>query len=136
VGTDVDGPGGDPCMKAIHAPDAVAPHGHYVQAIEHAGTIYVSGLLGNASEADDGRDIEAQAQHSLDQLTAILAAAESSLDRVLKLGVFVTDVSEWPRVNAVCAARFGDHRPARIVVPCGPMRFGSRIEIDAIAASN
>jgi enamine deaminase RidA (YjgF/YER057c/UK114 family) len=54
---------------------------------------------------------------------------------VLKLGVFVADVAEWPRVNAVCAGRFGDHRPARIVVPCGPMRYGSRIEIDAIAAT-
>jgi 2-iminobutanoate/2-iminopropanoate deaminase len=63
------------------------------------------------------------------------SAAGSSLDHVLKLGVFVADVAEWPRVNAVCAGRFGDHRPARIVVPCGPMRYGSRIEIDAIAAT-
>lgn len=123
-------------MKPIHAPAAIQPHGHYVQAIEHAGTIYVSGLLGNASEVDNGRDIEAQAANCLDQLEAILEAGGSSLNRVLKLGVFVADVSEWPRVNAVCAARFGDHRPARIVVPCGQMRFGSRIEIDAIAAAN
>lgn len=123
-------------MKPVDTPNAVQPHGHYVQAIEHAGTIYVSGLLGNASETDDGRDIEAQAAHCLDQLEAILGAGGSSLNRVLKLGVFVADVSEWPRVNAICAERFGEHRPARIVVPCGQMRFGSRIGIDAIAAAN
>lgn len=122
-------------MRTIHAADATAPHGHYVQAIEHGGTIYVSGLLGNAAGEAQNRSIEEQAAHCLDQLEAILLAAGSSLARVLKLGVFVTDVAEWPRVNAVCAERFGSHRPARIVVPCGPMRLGSRIEIDAIAAA-
>lgn len=120
-------------MRAIHTADASQPHGHYVQAIEHGGTIYVSGLLGNTAE--QARDIEAQAGHCLDHLEAILQAAGSSLSRVLKLGVFVSDLADWPRVNAVCAERFGDHRPARIVVPCGPLRLGSRIEIDAIAAA-
>lgn len=133
------GNGGDSAMntagRPVHTTAAVEPHGHYVQAIEHAGTVYVSGLLGNRSDADAGRDIEAQATHCLDELEAILKAAGSSLGRVLKLGVFVNDVAEWPRVNAVCAARFGAHRPARIVVPCGPMRFGSTIEVDAIAAA-
>lgn len=123
-------------MRAIVAPGARAPHGHYVHAVEHAGTIYVSGLLGNTDEETADRDIAEQAGRCLDQLETILAAAGSSLARVLKLGVFVSDVSEWPRVNAICAARFGEHRPARIVVPCGPMRLGSRIEIDAIAAAN
>lgn len=126
-------------MRAVHIPGTPAPHGHYVQAIEHGGTIYVSGLLGNtdeqAQEQEADRDIAAQAGHCLDQLEAILREAGSSLDRVLKLGVFVSDVAEWPRVNAVCAERFGDHRPARIVVSCGRLRLGSRIEIDAIAAS-
>jgi reactive intermediate/imine deaminase len=123
-------------MRVIHVPGTPSPHGHYVQAIEHGGTIYVSGLLGNTAGQAADQDIAAQADHCLDQLEAILLAAGSSLDRVLKLGVFVSDVAEWPRVNDVCAARFGDHRPARIVVPCGPLRLGSRIEIDAIAAAD
>ncbi len=123
-------------MRAIQAPGTAAPHGHYAQAIEHGGTIYVSGLLGNTAEQTGDRDIAAQAGHCLDQLEAILSADGSSLARVVKLGVFVSDVAEWPRVNALCAERFGDHRPARIVVPCGEMRFGSRIEIDAIAAAD
>ena len=122
-------------MRPIHTAAATPPHGHYVQAIEHGGTIYVSGLLGNTSEQASERDIAVQAAHCLDQLEAILREAGSSLERVLKLGVFVSDVAEWPRVNAVCAERFGTHRPARIVVPCGPMRLGSRIEIDAVAAA-
>lgn len=122
-------------MRTIQAPGTTAPYGHYAQAIEHGGTIYISGLLGNTAEQAEDRDIAAQAGHCLDQLEAILLAAGSSLARVLKLGVFVSDVAEWPRVNTVCAERFGEHRPARIVVPCGQMRFGSRIEIDAIAAA-
>lgn len=122
-------------LHTIHTDAAVQPHGHYVQAIEHGGTIYVSGLLGNASVTDAGRDIAVQAAHCLDQLEAILLAAGSSLGHVLKLGIFVSDVAEWPKVNALCAERFGDHRPARIVVPCGAMRFGSLIEIDAVAAA-
>jgi enamine deaminase RidA (YjgF/YER057c/UK114 family) len=51
-------------LHPIHTRSAIKPHGHYVQAIEHGGTIYVSGLLGNASDAGDGRDIEAQAERS------------------------------------------------------------------------
>jgi 2-iminobutanoate/2-iminopropanoate deaminase len=121
-------------MTPVHTDSAVTPHGHYAQAMVHGGTVYVSGLLGNRSDADAGRDMAAQAAHCLDELSAILEAAGSGLDLVLKLGVFVSDVGEWPAVNALCAERFGDHRPARIVVPCGPMRFGSLIEIDAIAA--
>ncbi len=121
-------------MTPVHTDGAVQPHGHYAQAIVHGGTVYVSGLLGNRSDADAGRDMAAQAAHCLDELSAILEAAGSGLDLVLKLGVFVSDVGEWPAVNALCAERFGTHRPARIVVPCGPMRFGSLIEIDAIAA--
>lgn len=123
-------------MRTIQAAGTTAPHGHYAQAIEHGGTIYVSGLLGNTVEQAGDRDIAAQTAHCLDQLEAILLAAGSSLARVVKLGVFVSDVAEWPRVNGVCAERFGAHRPARIVVPCGEMRFGSRIEVDAIAAAD
>lgn len=123
-------------MRTIYTADAIAPHGHYVQAVQHGGTIYVSGLLGNTAGQPPDREIEAQAAHCLDQLEAILRAAGSSLDRVLKLGVFVSDVADWPRVNMICADRFGEHRPARIVVPCGPLRLGSRIEIDAIAAAH
>jgi reactive intermediate/imine deaminase len=120
-------------MKIIHSDRAGAPHGHYVQAIAHGDTIYVSGILGHDGVGE--RDMAAQAAHVLDQLEAILQAAGSGLAQVLKLGVFVTDLDDWPTVNAICAARFGDHKPARIVVPCGPLRLGSLIEMDVIAAS-
>lgn len=123
-------------MRRIHSDGATEPHGHYVQAIEHQGTVFVSGLLGNSRDEHRAvdRDIETQASHCLDQLEAILAAAGSRLDHVLKLNLFVAAIEQWPRVDALCARRFGDHRPARIVVPCGQMRYGSAIEIDAVAA--
>ena len=124
-------------LQPIYTAAATDPHGHYVQAIKHNGVVYVSGLLGNSQDAhiEGERDIEVQAEHCLDQLEAILSEGGSALSQVIKLSVFVEDVTEWPLVNAICATRFGAHKPARIVVPCKPMRFGSRIELDATAAT-
>lgn len=123
-------------MRVIQTNGATLPHGHYSQAIVHHETVYVSGLLGNSLDVHPAEDraIDVQAEHCLDQLEAILGAAGSRLDHVLKLNLFVATIAEWPKVNAVCVRRFGDHRPARIVVPCGAMRHDSLIELDAVAA--
>lgn len=115
--------------------DAGPPHGHYQQAVIHAGVVYASGILG-ASEMAAGsqRDIQAQAAYCLDQLRIVLRAAGSDLDRSLKLTIYVTDVAFWPTVNQVFAQHFGSHKPARSVVTCATLRLNSLIEIDAIAA--
>jgi reactive intermediate/imine deaminase len=122
-------------IELISTPDATSPHGHYSQAVAHNGTLYISGILGNGPQhLDKERPIDAQAQFCLDNLEAILLAGGSDRSQVLKLGVFVSDAAMWPRVNALCESYFRLHRPARIVVPARTMRFGSLIEIDAIAA--
>ena len=97
-------------LRTIIAEGATPPHGHY----SHAAV---------------------QARYCLEQIAIILGAAGSSLRHVVKLNVHIADLSDWPEVNAVCAAMFGDHRPARIVAPCsGGLRLGSCIEMDVIAA--
>jgi 2-iminobutanoate/2-iminopropanoate deaminase len=127
---------GDKDIVCVHTDLATHPHGHYSQATVYQGTVYVSGLLGNSREehVHADRDIVTQAANCIDDLEAILAAAGSRIDRVLKLMIYVSDISRWPEVNALCAERFGDHKPARAVVPTSIMRYNSVIEIDAVAA--
>ena len=81
-----------------------------------------------------GADIEAQTEQCLRNVQAILEAAGSSLGHVLRCGVFLTDMSEFPRMNAVYGRMFGDHRPARTTVQVSKLPHeGLRVEIDAIA---
>lgn len=122
-------------MRPVVAPDAPAPAGHYSQAVVHAGVAYVSGLLPIARDGTHAAGpVEDQVRQALANLEAVLAAAGSSRERVLRCTVYVADVALWPRVNAVYAGFFGDHRPARTVVPCGQLHYGFLVEIDAIAA--
>jgi 2-iminobutanoate/2-iminopropanoate deaminase len=123
-------------MIAISTPDAPQPAGHYAQAIVHNGLVYVSGQLPVDPTTGDKRlgSIEEQAEQALKNVAAILKAAGSDLGHVLKTTVYVSDISLWGRVNAVYATFFGDHRPARAVVPTRELHYGFQVEIEAIAA--
>lgn len=122
-------------MKEIRTPNAPQPAGHYAQAIEHQGVVYVSGQLpiDPQSSVKHVGAIEAQTEQALENLVAILDAAGSGKDGVLKVTVYISDVVLWDRVNAVYARFFGDHRPARSIVPARELHFGYQIEIDAVA---
>jgi 2-iminobutanoate/2-iminopropanoate deaminase len=123
-------------MKVVSTPDAPAPAGHYSQGIVHGGVVYVAGQLPIDPQTGEKRvgSIEEQTKQALQNVAAILQAAGSGLDRVLKVTVYVSDISLWGRVNAVYARVFGDHRPARAVVPTRDLHYGFQIEIEAIAA--
>ena len=66
---------------------------------------------------------------------AILKTSNSSKNLVLKVTVYISDIALWDRVNSVYARFFGDHRPARAVVPTRELHFGYQIEVEAIAAA-
>jgi len=123
-------------MIQISTPNAPQPAGHYAQAIVHNGLVYVSGQLPVDPTTGEKRlgSIEEQTEQALQNVAAILQAAGSDLDHVLKTTVYVSDVGLWGRVNAVYAAFFGDHRPARAVVPTRELHYGFQVEIEAIAA--
>ena len=123
-------------MTEIRTTAAPTPAGHYAQAIVHAGTVYVSGQLPVDPGGRDlsGASIEEQTERALANVAAILQAAGSQLDRVLKTTVYVSDIALWDRVNAVYARVFGAHRPARAVVPVRELHHGYLIEVEAIAA--
>ena len=112
-----------------------APVGPYSPGIEFGNLIFVSGQSGR--EPGTGRlapDVEAQTEQALKNVAAILEAGGSSLAQVIRCGVFLIDMAEFQKMNAVYARLFGDHRPARTTVQvAGLPGDGLRVEIDAIA---
>ena len=122
-------------MIEISTPDAPGPAGHYSQAIVHGEMVYVSGQLPIDPQTGEKRvgSIEEQTEQALQNLAAILRAADSDLDQVVKTTVYISDIQLWGRVNEVYSRFFGKHRPARAVVPTRELHFGFQIEIEAIA---
>ena len=125
-------------MKKISTPDAPQPAGHYSQAIEHAGIVYVSGQIPIDPKSEEKKvgSIEEQTEQVLTNLAAILKATNSRMDQVLKVTVYISDISLWDQVNKTYARFFGNHRPARTIVPSRDLHFGFQIEVDAIATVN
>ena len=122
--------------RAVQARDLPAPAGPYSPAQVFNGLVFVSGqgATDPATGQLAGEDIESQTEQVLKNVSAILEAAGSNLQHVLRCGVFLTDMTEFARMNAAYARVFGDHRPARTTVQVAelPMK-GLRVEIDAIA---
>jgi 2-iminobutanoate/2-iminopropanoate deaminase len=122
-------------MQPVLTSEAPVPAGHYSQAIVHNGLVFVAGQVPidpQHPQAPPG-SIEEQTEQTLRNVEAILKAAGSSLDRVLQMTVYVTDISLWGAVNATYARLLGDHRPARAIVPVKDLHYGYQIEIQAIA---
>jgi 2-iminobutanoate/2-iminopropanoate deaminase len=123
-------------IEQVTTQKAPLPAGHYSQAVVHGKTVYVSGQLpiDPRNGSKEPRSIEEQTQQVLQNLEAILNAAGSDAAHVIKTTVYVSDIKLWDRVNAVYSEFFGDHRPARVVVPTLELHFGFQVEIEAIAA--
>ncbi|HYO63522.1 MAG TPA: Rid family detoxifying hydrolase [Pyrinomonadaceae bacterium] len=123
-------------IKRILTPNAPAPGGHYSQAVVYGGLVYVSGQLAIDPRTGERRlgSIEEQTEQTLSNVAGILRAAGSSLGRVLKMTVYVSDIELWSAVNAVYERVMGEHRPARAVVPVKELHYGFKIEIEAVAA--
>jgi 2-iminobutanoate/2-iminopropanoate deaminase len=108
---------------------------HYSSAVVHDGIVYVSGQLPMDTEKGQPIEggIEEHARAALQSLSEVLEAAGSSKENVLRTTAYISDVSLWNRVNEAYADFFGDHRPARTVVPTAKLHYGCLIEIDAVA---
>jgi 2-iminobutanoate/2-iminopropanoate deaminase len=122
--------------EEIRTADAPAPVGPYSQAIRSGDVVYVSGQipLDPATGEKVEGEIEDEARQVLANLKAVLEAAGSGMDRVVKATVYLTDLSLFPRVNAVYAEAFdADPAPARVTVGVAALPLGAQVEIDAIA---
>jgi 2-iminobutanoate/2-iminopropanoate deaminase len=123
-------------MKTVQSPDAPAPVGPYSQAVIHGDVAYLSGQvpLDPHSGRLVGDTIEEQTRRVLANLAAVLAAAGSSWDRVLRVTVYLADIADFAAFNRVYADTLGGARPARSTFQVAALPFGARVEIDAIAA--
>ncbi|MFM7204439.1 MAG: RidA family protein [Myxococcota bacterium] len=124
--------------EAVHTPDAPAAIGPYSQAIALDGLVFTSGQI--ALDPRTGAlvegDIEAQTERVMSNLEAVLQAANSGLDQIVKSTVFLLDMNDFQRFNAIYAARLGNHRPARSTVQVSRLPRDARVEIEVIALRN
>lgn len=121
-------------MQTILSPDAPIPAGHYSQAKVAAGLVFVSGQLPlRAGLTEIPHGIEAQLTLAMRNVEHILIAAGSSLEKLISVQLFISDVSLWPEVNRVYAHIMGSSKPARTIVPVGALHYGALVEINAIA---
>lgn len=118
-------------ISTKNAPQAIGP---YSQAYVHNGLIYTSGQIALTPQGEfiDG-DITAQSTQVLQNLKAILESAGSSLQKVIKTSVFLSDMEHFNALNAVYAEFFGSHKPARSTIAVKTLPKNALVEIECIA---
>src|SRR5688500_18733480 len=121
--------------KVVSTPDAPAAVGAYSQAIVSNGFVYCSGQvpLDPASGELIGGSIADQTRRCLVNLSAVLTAAGSGLDDVVKVTAFLLDMSDFPEFNEAYSEFFGDEPPARATVAVAGLPKGAEVEIECVA---
>ena len=121
-------------MSSTQAPPAIGPYSHAVRA---GGLLFCSGQI--PLDPDSGELVGAsageQARRCLENLAAVCEAAGSSLERALRVTIYMTDLSAFAEVNEVYAAFFAAAPPARVTVGVAQLPRGAYVEIDAIVAA-
>lgn len=125
-----------PQCTAITPEGVARPGGHYSHAMRFGDLVFTSGQLGARPDGTHTADLpfEDQARQAIGNMLAALRAAGAEPAHILKVTVYIADVSLWPRFDAVYAGVMGDARPARTVVPAAGLHYGYLVEIDAVAA--
>ena len=123
-------------VQAVTSANLPTPVGPYSPGMVIGNLVFVSGQAGRdpATGKLAGDSVEAQTEQVLKNIATILAAAGTSMQHVIRCGVFLVDMKEFPKMNEVYARAFGTHRPARTTVEVsGLPGEGLRVEIDAVA---
>lgn len=124
-------------LTAIRTDHAPAPVGPYNQAVQAAGLLFCSGQIALdpvSGEMVGGGDVEAETRQVLANLQAVLVAAGSGASRVVRTTVYLADLADFARVNAIYDEVFGQGvAPARACVQVAALPKGARVEIDCIA---
>jgi reactive intermediate/imine deaminase len=120
--------------SVINTDQAPAAIGTYSQAIKAGSTVYLSGQipLDPATMALVGEDMEAQIRRVFDNLAAVCEAAGGSLQDIVKLNIFLTDLSHFALVNEIMAHYFHEPYPARAAIGVAALPKGAGVEMDAI----
>jgi 2-iminobutanoate/2-iminopropanoate deaminase len=123
-------------MREVISTDAApAAAGPYSQAIRAGELVFTAGQLGIDPATGEliGDDVQAQADRSLANVRAILEAAGSGLDRLVKVTVYLADIADWPAVNEVYSREVPQPFPARSAFAVRDLPKGARVEIEAVA---
>ena len=122
-------------VRHVEPADLARPGGHYSHAVVANGFVFVAGQLPitPAGVRLTGAPFEQQAAQVLSNVAAALAAAGSGIAALVQVRVYIDSMENWPAFNAVYAAWAGNARPARAVVPTGPLHFGLQVEVEAVA---
>ncbi|MCK5040356.1 MAG: RidA family protein [Candidatus Aenigmarchaeota archaeon] len=119
-------------ISTSNAPDAIGP---YSQAVKINNIVYLSGQIAINPQTQEFMDesIEVQAKQVLDNIKAVLEAADSSLEMVVKTTIYLTNIDDFSKVNEIYSSYFSTSKPARSTVCVAKLPKGAQIEIDAIA---
>ena len=112
-------------------------NGHYSTCIEHNGLLYVSGQL--PIDTNTGvipKSVEEQTDLVLQKLLVIVNEAGSSLENIIQVRIYLSDIELWSRVNERYASFFKKHKPVRCVVPTKKLHYNCLIEMEIIAVTN
>ena len=121
--------------KVVSTPDAPAAAGAYSQAVVGNGFVFCSGQVPLDPQTGElvGGSIADQTRRCLENLSAVLHAAGSSLDDVVKVTAFLLDMNDFPEFNEAYAEFFGDEPPARATVAVAGLPKGAEVEIECVA---
>jgi 2-iminobutanoate/2-iminopropanoate deaminase len=122
----------DLISSSPNVPEAVGP---YSIAAKSGGHLFCSGQIpiNPATGKIEAADVEGQARQVLANIVALLEGQGLSLTSVVKSTVFLTDMTDFPKVNALYAEAFGEHKPARSTVQVAALPLGALVEIEVIA---
>jgi 2-iminobutanoate/2-iminopropanoate deaminase len=122
--------------EIINTKKAPAAIGPYSQATKFNNLVFISGQVAINPEINEflDDDISIQTKQVIENIKSILESASSSLDKVLKVSIFITDIKDFDQVNEIYSEYFGTILPARSCVEVGNLPKGAKIEIEAIAA--
>ena len=118
-------------IETTHAPAAIGP---YSQAIDTGNMIYLSGQLGlDPSSGELPESFEDQAKNAMNNIKAILEAAGSGFDKVVKTTIFLTDLANFAKINEIYGACFPNHKPSRSCIQVAALPKTGKVEIEVIA---
>lgn len=121
-------------MNIIFTNDSPRPAGHYSQAVEEGGFVFLSGMLPDIASVDpSARNFTLQSEAVLRQCQAVLAQAGCTFDDVVQCTAYIVGVENWPTFNEVYARLLGAHKPTRAVVPVPELHHGFLVEVQITA---
>lgn len=124
-------------MQKIQVKESPKPLGHYSQAIVSGGFLFTSGILPIKIKTSEKLPIDSSIEEQLnvvfDNLSKLLQEVGITSDKVIKATVYIAGGENWGIVNELFAKYFGEHRPARSIIPVPELHFGYKVELEAIA---